>query len=93
MDEERFTMNLKIGRIKTRDTNGDPLSLQSSDYARMVLVSTQLTGITYRSWRRVVRIALGAKCKLDFINWKVVVMNEDMEEFEHGQRIDYMIIS
>lgn len=49
---------------------GDPFFLQSSDYPRMQLMTTSLTGNNYLSWSRSMKIVLGVKVRLDFINGK-----------------------
>ena len=50
----------------------DHLYLQSLNHPRIVLVSTPLTGNNYISWNCFMKIALGAKVKLGFINGKKI---------------------
>lgn len=44
--------------------------LQNSDHPGMNLISSLLTGNNYLTWSRSVKIALGAKTKLGFIDRK-----------------------
>ncbi|GJR79043.1 retrovirus-related pol polyprotein from transposon TNT 1-94 [Tanacetum coccineum] len=46
----------------------DPLYIASSDHPRMVLTNTPFNGINFHGWIRNVRMALGAKLKLEFID-------------------------
>ncbi|GJY90478.1 retrovirus-related pol polyprotein from transposon TNT 1-94 [Tanacetum coccineum] len=57
----------------------DPLYMASSDRPGMVLTNTPFNGSNFHGWSRNVRIALGAKLKLGFIDgscpkpdWKVI---------------------
>ncbi|KAK4391421.1 hypothetical protein Sango_1919900 [Sesamum angolense] len=59
----------------------------------MGLVSVPLDGTNYLSWSRAVRMALGAKQKLGFINGKCIKPAADTEGLELWQRADYMVIS
>lgn len=54
----------------------DPLHLQNSDHLGMILVTALLTGTNYNSWSRSIRIALGAKSKLGFIDGSCPKPNE-----------------
>lgn len=51
----------------------DPINLHSFDHSGMILVSACLVGMNYRSWSRAMRIVLGAKQKLEFIDNTVKV--------------------
>lgn len=57
--------------------NGDPFFLQNSDHLGMQLVTTSLSRNNYLSWSRSMKIALGAKVKLGFINSKIERPDED----------------
>lgn len=67
--------------------------LQGSDHPGMSLVSTPLDGTNYLSWCRSVKIALGAKTKLGFINGKCVKPVEHTEEYEQWVKVDCMVTS
>ena len=56
--------------------NGDPYFLHSSDHPGMVLVSAPLTRSNFLTWSRSMRIALGAKMKLEFIDGKIQKLEE-----------------
>ncbi|XP_043809629.1 uncharacterized protein LOC122722589 [Manihot esculenta] len=72
---------------------GDPLTLQSSDHPGMVLVSAPLVGTNFRSWHRAIRIALGAKQKLEFIEGTVTVPDKESDSYEQWKRCDFMVTS
>ena len=78
--------------VKTYN-NEDPLGLQSSDHLGMVLVSIPLTGNNYLSWNHSMKIALGAKVKLGFINGKCKMLDEDSLDFEQWNKVDCRVIS
>ena len=78
--------------VKTYN-NEDPLGLQSLDHLGMVLVSIPLTGNNYLSWNHSMKIALGAKVKLGFINGKCKMLDEDSLDFEQWNKVDCMVIS
>ncbi|KAL0462236.1 UNVERIFIED_CONTAM: hypothetical protein Slati_0111300 [Sesamum latifolium] len=59
----------------------------------MCLVSTLLDGNNYLPWSKTVKLALGAKMKLGFINGKTVKPKEDSEEYEQWIRNDCMVRS
>ena len=46
----------------------DPLHLASSDHPGMNLTNTLFTGANFLGWNRTVKMALGAKLKLGFID-------------------------
>ena len=71
----------EVLEVKTYN-NEDPLGLQSSDHLGMVLVSIPLTSNNYLSWNHSMKIALGAKVKLGFINGKCKMLDEDSLDFE-----------
>ena len=73
--------------------NGDPYFLHSSDHPGMQLVSTPLTGNNYLSWSRSMRIAMGAKLKLGFIDGRIQKPEEGTDEFDRWIRVDYMVTS
>ncbi|XP_052181930.1 uncharacterized protein LOC127794724 [Diospyros lotus] len=78
---------------KSNIAAGDPLQIHASDHPGMILVSTPLTGLNYRSWSRGIQIALGAKNKLGFVNGEILILDENSEEFNLWKRYDYMVTS
>lgn len=54
----------------TEGVKEDPLLLQYLDHPGMNLTTSLLTGNNYLTWSRSVKIALGAKTKLGFIDGK-----------------------
>lgn len=76
-----------------RTSNGDPFLLQGSDHPGMVLVTAPLTGINFLTWSRSMKIALGAKMKLGFVNGKIPIPDEESLEFETWTRVNYMVTS
>ena len=54
----------------------------------MVLVLTPLINNNYLSWNRSMKISLGAKVKLGFINGKCKLLNEDSLDFEQWKGVD-----
>ncbi|KAJ8756043.1 hypothetical protein K2173_024590 [Erythroxylum novogranatense] len=71
----------------------NPMFLQNSDNPGMVLVTTPLNGNNYLSWSRAMRIALGAKLKLDFITGKCDRPQEDSPDYDRWCRVDFMVTS
>lgn len=73
--------------------NGDPLHLQNSDHPGMLLVTSPLTGTNYLTWCRSIKIALGAKLKLGFIDGRCKKPSEDSDHFDQWIRVDCMVTS
>ncbi|KAK4395939.1 hypothetical protein Sango_1748200 [Sesamum angolense] len=67
------------------------LRVQPTDNPGMTLVSNPLNGTNFLDWSRSMRIALGAKMKLGYINGKIPKPSEDSEEFERWNRADCMV--
>ncbi|KAG8650811.1 hypothetical protein MANES_07G076428v8 [Manihot esculenta] len=63
--------------------NDDPLTLQSSDHPLE----------TFDLRNRAIRIALGAKQKLDFIEGTVPLSRKDTKLYEQWKRCDYVVTS
>ena len=84
---------METGATTKEYSNGDPLDLQGSDHPRMALVSSQLTGKIYLSWSRSVKLALGAKLKLGFINGKCEKPDNESRNFDQWNRVDCMVRS
>ncbi|KAL0462716.1 UNVERIFIED_CONTAM: hypothetical protein Slati_0159200 [Sesamum latifolium] len=71
----------------------EAMKLQISENPGMCLVSSLLNGKNYLSWSRSIRIALGAKMKLSFINGKSTKPEEDLDQYEQWVRNDCMVTS
>lgn len=81
MEEEHVDRSSVGGFDDSRDTrskySGDSLFLQNSDHSGMTLVSSVLIDSNYLAWSWSVKILLGAKGKLGFINGKGVCPSKD----------------
>lgn len=60
----------------------DPMSLHNSDHPGMNLITTSLTGNNYMTWSRSIKIALGAKTKVGFIDGKYKPPDETNPKYE-----------
>ncbi|KAL0331756.1 UNVERIFIED_CONTAM: Retrovirus-related Pol polyprotein from transposon RE2 [Sesamum angustifolium] len=69
------------------------LKLHGGDHPGMSLVSVPLDGSNYLSWSRSVKLALGAKQKLGFIDGTCDKPTENKAELEQWQRVDCMVVS
>lgn len=76
-----------------RGNNHDPLFLSNSDNLGMQLVSAFFDGTNYQSWSRNVKLALGSKMKLGFINGTYPRPDNDSEDYERWERCDCMVMS
>ncbi|XP_010241277.1 PREDICTED: uncharacterized protein LOC104585930 [Nelumbo nucifera] len=75
------------------NSNEDPFFLHGSDHPGMMLVTTPLTGNNYLTWSRSMKIALGAKLKLGFVDERIAQPDEGTTEFELWTRVNYMVTS
>ncbi|KAL0369647.1 UNVERIFIED_CONTAM: hypothetical protein Sangu_0282800 [Sesamum angustifolium] len=57
----------------------------------MILVTTPFNGGNYLIWSRLIRISLGAKMKLGFIDSKIPKPEKDSDEFGQWYRVDCMV--
>ncbi|GJZ52807.1 retrovirus-related pol polyprotein from transposon TNT 1-94 [Tanacetum coccineum] len=60
--------NLNVTNPNVINTVNDPLYIASSDHPGMVLTNTPFNGSNFHGWSRNVKMALGAKLKLGFID-------------------------
>ncbi|KAJ8763880.1 hypothetical protein K2173_003662 [Erythroxylum novogranatense] len=67
--------------------------LQGSDYPGMSLVTVVLNGNNFLSWSRSVKIALGAKFKLGFIDGTCPKPSPGFVDYKKWIRTDYMVRS
>ncbi|KAK6150364.1 hypothetical protein DH2020_015296 [Rehmannia glutinosa] len=84
---------LQTGVTEVAEHVDDPFRLYSSDHPGLSLVTSQLTGNNYLSWRRAMLIALGAKTKLGFIDGKIDVPEEDSPKYDQWRKVDSIVIS
>ncbi|KAL0433233.1 UNVERIFIED_CONTAM: Retrovirus-related Pol polyprotein from transposon RE1 [Sesamum latifolium] len=69
------------------------MKIQPSDNPGMSLTSIPLDGSNFLTWSRSVKISLGAKMKLSFINGKIKKPEETDQTYEQWIRADYMVTS
>ncbi|KAL2237703.1 uncharacterized protein LOC110011372 [Sesamum indicum] len=66
---------------------------QGSDNFGIALISTPLNGSNYVSWARSIKISIGARQKLGYINGTCQKPTEDKEAVEQWRKNDYMVVS
>ncbi|XP_058003648.1 uncharacterized protein LOC131180063 [Hevea brasiliensis] len=97
MDEEVVNRDRNSATVECEATrnqgSGDLMSLLGSDHPGMILVSVPLIGSNFRSWCHAMKIALGAKQKLGFVDGSILELEEGSEGHEKWKRCDYMITS
>ncbi|GJT01739.1 retrovirus-related pol polyprotein from transposon TNT 1-94 [Tanacetum coccineum] len=71
----------------------DPLYIASSDHPSMVLTNTPFNGSNFYGWNRNVRMALGAKLKLGFIDGSCPKPGIGDVDLQRWIRCDYMNIN
>ena len=83
--------------IRTKTTSliqrDEVVLLQNSDHPSMTLVLAPLTRDNFLSWSKSMKIALGAKNKLKFINGSCEVPSVEPTEYSLWKRIDWMVLS
>ncbi|KAL0320386.1 UNVERIFIED_CONTAM: hypothetical protein Sradi_5300100 [Sesamum radiatum] len=67
--------------------------LLTGDHPGMSLVSAPLDGRNYLSWSRSIKLALGAKQKLGFIDGTCQKLTKNKDEIEQWERVDCMVVS
>lgn len=72
--------------LSSKSITSDPLFVHPSDNPSLPLVLTQLSRTNFVSWNQVIRIALGAKLKLGFINGKCIRLDDliDLDRAGYG---------
>ncbi|CAA0809796.1 Unknown protein, partial [Striga hermonthica] len=71
----------------------DPYQLHGTDHTGTMLVSHQLEGNNFLSWKRSMMIALGAKTKLGFINGEIEQPNLNDERYAAWRKVDWTVLS
>lgn len=83
--------------MTTREANDgtreDSLTLQNSDHLGMNLTTSLLSRNNYLTWSRSIKIALGAKTKLGFIDGRCKRPEQGESKFEQWQKVDCMVRS
>ncbi|GJT91728.1 hypothetical protein Tco_1080573 [Tanacetum coccineum] len=69
----------------------DSLYIASSDHPGMVLTNTPFNGTNFHGWSRIVKMALGAKLKLGFIDGSCNRPSVDSVDDKMWIRCDYMV--
>ncbi|XP_071699597.1 uncharacterized protein [Rutidosis leptorrhynchoides] len=77
--------------MENNSTN-DPLYLANSDHPGMTLTTTLFNGSNYTGWSRTIKMALGAKLKLGFIDGTLAKPAVTDANFQRWTRCDYMVI-
>ena len=73
--------------------NEDVFNLQNADHPGMVLVSVPLAENNLLPWSKVVKIALGAKAKLGFIDGTIDPPSQNSTLYAGWRKVDYMVLS
>ncbi|GKB51389.1 pyridoxal 5'-phosphate synthase-like subunit PDX1.2 [Tanacetum coccineum] len=81
--------NLNLNTVN--NSINDPLYIGNSDHPGMVLTNTPFNGSNFLGWSRTVKMALGVKLKLGFINGTCVRPIDDGEDLQRWIRCDYMV--
>nr|XP_043639702.1 uncharacterized protein LOC122610813 [Erigeron canadensis] len=69
----------------------DPLHLANSDHPGMVLTNTPFNGTNFLGWSRTVKMALGAKLKIGFIDGTLTKPVATHADYGRWTRCDYMV--
>nr|GEU39175.1 hypothetical protein [Tanacetum cinerariifolium] len=73
------------------NTINDPLYIASSDHPGMILTNTPFNGSNFHGWSRNIKMALGAKLKLGFIDGSCVKPATTSNDLQRWIRCDYMV--
>ena len=84
-------METKISTGGADGSAGDPYCLFGSDHPSMQLTSKVFNDLNYPSWSKSVRMALGAKSKLGFVDRSLPKPTDGTLELQKWLRCDYMV--
>ncbi|XP_057249927.1 uncharacterized protein LOC130591051 [Beta vulgaris subsp. vulgaris] len=84
--------NTNSGNVNVSLAYNDPFYITSSDQTASKLVSINLNGSNFISWKRNVRRALIAKNKIGFIEGTLVKPDESHKDYNRWMRCDYLVI-
>lgn len=79
--------------LKSTKKEDKMIKLLNFDSPNMILVSSPLNGNNYVTWSRSMVIALKTKDKLEFINGKCKVPEQNDKSYEEWQKADNMVMS
>nr|GFC37723.1 hypothetical protein [Tanacetum cinerariifolium] len=82
--------NLNVTNHNVINVN-DPLYIASSDHPSMMLTNTPFNGNNFHGWSRNVKMALGAKLKLGFIDDSCTKPGVNDVDVQRWTRCDYMV--
>ncbi|XP_071708952.1 uncharacterized protein [Rutidosis leptorrhynchoides] len=91
MSAGEANINQTATESSTMNSINDPLYIASSDHPGMILTNAPFNGTNFLGWSRTVKMALGAKLKLGFIdgtNPKPAVTDDT---YQRWTRYDYMV--
>lgn len=71
----------------------DPLYLSNSDHAAMQISNMVFNGGNFQSWSRSVRLSLGSKNRLGFIEETCKKSSRDSKDYQRWMRCDHMVWS
>ncbi|XP_071714238.1 uncharacterized protein [Rutidosis leptorrhynchoides] len=74
-----------------QNTINAPLYLTSSDHPGMTLTTTLFNGSNFLEWSRTVKMAIGAKLKLGYIDGSLVKPAVTDDDYQKWTRCDYMV--
>lgn len=77
--------------VNPENSINDPLSISNSDHPGMVLTQTPFNGGNFLGWSRNIKMALGAKLKLGFIDGTCVKPAVTDVNYQRWIRCDYMV--
>lgn len=80
-----------VNESNAQNSANDPLYLASSDHPGMMLTNTPFNGGNFLGWNRTVKMALGAKLKLGFIDGSVSKPEFGDPNLQRWTRCDYMV--
>ena len=69
----------------------DPLHLSNGDYPGMSLTTVPFNGTNFLGWSRQIKVALGAKNKLGFLDGSCHKPDPSSHDLQRWTRCDYLI--
>nr|GEV29291.1 reverse transcriptase, RNA-dependent DNA polymerase [Tanacetum cinerariifolium] len=83
--------NANLNPNNASNSINDPLYTGNSDHHGMVLTNTPFNGSSFLGWSRTIKMALGAKLKLGFINGTYVNPISEGKNLQRWIRCNYMV--
>nr|GEY66641.1 hypothetical protein [Tanacetum cinerariifolium] len=75
----------------TKRRANDPLHIASLDPPSMMLTTTSFNGSNFLGWSRIIKMALGAKLKLGFIDGTLPIHAVIDDDYQRWIHCDYMV--